>query len=128
MVKGVSYKGDSNFNLFTVGRCLINGWKLSGDVDHIVVSKGGIEIKFDVVIWRRKEALFCCMMKRGAGFTLKSAAAATEGSKCVSMTKAHLLLGHTYYHTAVNTTKYFGLGKLEDSCKVCQPCTTVKSK
>ena len=62
-LKEVSYKGDSNFNLFLVGRCLIDGWKLSGDAGHVQLSKGGVEIKFDVVIRTKKGALFCYLIK-----------------------------------------------------------------
>ena len=57
-IKEVSYKGDSNFNLFLVGRCLVDGWKLSGDADHIEVSKDGIKIKFNIMIWTRKRLYF----------------------------------------------------------------------
>ena len=49
-LKEVSYKGDSNFNFFSVGRCLVDGWKLSGDADYVHLSKGGVDIKFDIVI------------------------------------------------------------------------------
>ena len=49
-LKEVSYKGASNFNLFLVGRCLVNGWKLSGDGGYVQLSKGGVDIKFDIVI------------------------------------------------------------------------------
>ena len=49
-VKDVSYRGDSNFNLFSVGKCLINGWKLSRDADHVMLSRNGVEMRFDIVI------------------------------------------------------------------------------
>ena len=49
-VTEISYKGDSNSNLFTVNRCLVDGWKFSGNSDHVEVPKGGIKIRFDVVI------------------------------------------------------------------------------
>ena len=71
-------RGDSNFNLFAVGRCLINGWKLSRDNNHVIVSKDGLEIRFDIVIWTKKEAFFCCMRNRGKA-TLETTAAATKG-------------------------------------------------
>ena len=55
----VSYKGDINFNLFAVGRYLVDRWKLSGDANHGAVSKDGIKIEFDIGIQTRKGALFC---------------------------------------------------------------------
>ena len=62
-LKEVSYKGDSNLNLFLVGRCLIDGWKLSGDTGHVQLSKGGVENKFGIVIRTQKGELFCCLIK-----------------------------------------------------------------
>ena len=34
-LKEILYKGDSNFNLFLVGRCLVDGWKLNGDACYV---------------------------------------------------------------------------------------------
>ena len=50
IIKEVAYKGDSNFNLFFVGRCLIGGSKLRGGADHFLVYNNGVEIRFDIVI------------------------------------------------------------------------------
>ena len=41
-VTEVSYKGDEHFNLFAVGRCLIDGWKLGRDTNHVAVSKDSV--------------------------------------------------------------------------------------
>ena len=78
-LREVSYKGDSNFSLFSVCRCMIDGWKLSGDTNYIQLSKGGVDIKFTTVVWTKKGALHCCMIKRSQG--VETAAAATEGSR-----------------------------------------------
>ena len=82
-LKDVSYKGDSNFNLFSVGRCLIDGWKLSRDTDHVLLSRNGVEFKFDIVIRTKKGALFCCLITQSQGF--ERAAAATKGGKQMSL-------------------------------------------
>ena len=124
-MKEVSYKGDSNFKLFAVFRCLVDGWKLSRDADHVLMSKCVIKIKFGIVIWTTKGTSFCCMMKRG-GTTLKITAAATKGGKQMSLAKAHHLLGYTHHRMTVKTAKYLGWGKLEDSGKECQLCTEEK--
>ena len=86
-LKEVSYKGDSNFNLFLVGRCLIDGWKLSGNTDYVQLSKGEVEIKFNIIIRTKKGALYCCLIKRSQGF--ETAAAATGGSMQMILEKAH---------------------------------------
>ena len=52
-------KSASNFNLFSIGRCLVNGWKLSGDSNHVLISKNGVEIKFDIKIRTKKGVLYC---------------------------------------------------------------------
>ena len=124
--KEVLYKGDSNFNLFLVGICLIDDWKLSGDAGHIQLSKGGVDIKFDIVIRMKKGALFCCLIKQIQGF--ETAAAATEGGKQTSLEKAHYLLGHPNHHSTIDTAKHLEWGQLKNSGKVCQSCAGAKTK
>ena len=36
----VSCRKENNFNLFSIERCLVNGWKLSGDSETLVSTKG----------------------------------------------------------------------------------------
>ena len=121
MMTEVPYKRNINFNLFTIGRCLINGWKLSGDADHVVVLKVGIRIMFDIVSWTKQGELFCCMLKRGAGTTINTASSATKGRQHMSMTKAQHVLGHTNRRATIKPAKQLGWGQLKDSCKICQP-------
>ena len=102
-----------------IHRCLVDGLKLGGDANHVAVSKDGIKIKFNIGMRMRKGALFCCMIKKDR-VTLETTAAATKGSKQMSMTKAHYLLGHTHCRTAAAKANYLGWGKPKDSSEVCR--------
>ena len=60
----VGYNPKGNFNLFSVSRCLMEGWKLVGDDTGMELTKDDIVIKFDIVIKTKKGAIFCVLMKR----------------------------------------------------------------
>ena len=72
----VSCRKGNNFNLFSVGRCLINGWKLSGDSEGLELTKGEKKIRFDIVVRTKKGALYCVLMKRDSGSANQEVAAA----------------------------------------------------
>jgi len=48
----VSYNASYNFNLFSVARCLVNGWAMTGDKNHgkLVSPCNTNSIKFDLFV------------------------------------------------------------------------------
>ena len=96
------------------------------DADHIIFSKNGVEINFDIIIQTKKDVLCCCMIKQSQGF--ETAAAVIEGGKHMGTAKAYYLLGHTNHHATDDTATHLGWGKLKDSGAVYQPCAKANSK
>ena len=88
----VGFTPDSNFNLCSITRLLVDVWQLKGNIDALSVSKGGVTITFDIVIRTRKGALFCTYIKRNN----KVSGRAVDKEKAVSVAKAHALLGHSH--------------------------------
>ena len=60
----IGYKSQGNFNIFSVSRCLMEGWKLEGIDTGIELRKDDTVIRFDIIIKTKKGVLFCVLMKR----------------------------------------------------------------
>ena len=58
----------------------------------------------------------------------ETATAATEGSRLMSLEKAHLLLGHMNHRLTIKTAKHLGWGQLRNCGKVCQSYAKAKAK
>ena len=86
--------------------------------DIVIQKKGEVDLKFDIVIQTKKGALYYCLIKRSQGF--ETASAATNGSKQMSLDKAHHLLVHAIHRSTIDTAKKFGWGQLKNSDKACQ--------
>ena len=56
----VSCRKGNNFNLFSIGRCLINGWNVSGNAEELVLTKGEKKIKFDIIVRTKKGRAILC--------------------------------------------------------------------
>lgn len=47
----VIYSKTARFHMFSITKCIKNGWKLSGNSEKgLVIAKGDIEVKFDIKI------------------------------------------------------------------------------
>ena len=54
------------YNLFSLGTMMKKGWQMSGDDQGIIISKGGIQLVFDIIIPTPKGILYAMYLKRGA--------------------------------------------------------------
>ena len=104
----VSCRKGNNFNLFSVGRCLVNGWKLSGDSEGLELSKGEKKIKFDIVVRTKKGALYCVLMKRKKVNQDKEVAAALGPGTSIPLTRAHAMLGHPSFEATQAMARNLG--------------------
>ena len=88
----VNYNNKYNFNLVSLTRLLMNGWKVTtGDNRGITVgNKDGNEIKFDIVIPTVRGAIFACRFIRDADI----GAVSTDAGTTMNIEKVHRLLGH----------------------------------
>ena len=56
----VSYNASYNFNLFSVSRCLVGGWTMTGEKDHVklITPCGTKSITFDLVVQTHKGTVY----------------------------------------------------------------------
>ena len=89
-LKDVQYNSKSNFNLFSIGKAIKEGWKLSGNQEGLVLVKDGAKLAFDIKIRTKNGVIFCVYLQREHEF---SAMLASTGV-IMSIEKAHILTGH----------------------------------
>ena len=80
---------NGNFNLFSVTRAMMTGWKLTGDEKAIRIQKGGLAISFDIVIKTTKGALHCAHMKRKRLHDKINRAEAEQKKTVMGVAKSH---------------------------------------
>ena len=115
----VSYNKGLNFNLFSLTRMLVNGWTVtSGDANGITIRKGENVINFDIVIPTSRGAIFACRFLRDSDIL----AASTESGVCMSVQKAHGLLGHGDENSTRQSAKELGWVITPGKLKPCDHC------
>jgi hypothetical protein len=126
----VSCRKGNNFNLFSVGRCLINGWSLSGRSEELVLTKGEMKITFDIVVRTKKGALYCVLMKRTKKSQNQEVAAAFGPRTEIELARAHVMLGHPNFEATQATARNLGWHVSPGNAKelVCQACNEVEAK
>ena len=63
-LKNVQYNPKSNFNLFSIGKAIKEGWKLSGDQEGLVIMKESAKLVFDIKIMTKNSVIFCAYLQR----------------------------------------------------------------
>ena len=118
----VSVVPTSGFNLFSISRCLKEGWKLSGTAEALILSKGRMTLKFDIVIPTEKGVIFAIYLQpRGEMANVSAVVPKT-------VEKAHALLGHPNVDDVRKTAKHLGWELSKSSSGPCASCTTAKAK
>ena len=100
----VNYNPKYNFNLLSLTRLLINGWRITrGDKTGIIIKNvNKSEIVFDMVILTVRGAIFACRFIRDAYID----AASTDMGVRLNINKAHRLLGHGDEESTRQTAKH----------------------
>ena len=122
----VNYNDRYNFNLISLTRLLVNGWKVTkGDKSGITVgNKDGSEINFDIVIPTVRGAIFACRFIRDAD----TGAVSTDAGTTMNIEKAHRLLGHGDEESTRQTAKHLNWVITRGTLKPCLACAMAKSK
>ena len=122
----VSYNKEANFNLLSLTRLLMSGWKIiSGDTAGIVIGNdNGEQIRFDIVIPTPRGAIMACRFVRDAEIQ----AVSTDAGTSMSIQKAHGLLGHGDEESTRRTAKQLGWIITRGKLKPCLYCATSKAK
>lgn len=126
LMKEVSYSRRMNFNLFSLGRMLANGWFITnGDSSGIsIANASGDVINFDIVIKTRRGALFaarflCQPEVHGAN---------TDQGVSMNINKAHALLGHGDKESTRQSARELGWRITRGKMKPCVHCAKAKAR
>ena len=89
-IKNMQYNSKSNFNMLSIGKAIKEGWKLSGDQEDLVLTKGSTKLVFHIKIMTKNSVIFCSYLQR------EHEIGAIMASTCVtiSIEKAHIMTGH----------------------------------
>ena len=102
---GVGLAKEMNYNLFSLSKLMQDGWKLSGDVRAMQLTKGQATIKFDIVIPTKKGAIYCAYIKRKTNGEVQ---AGNLVSGSIDAARAHDLLGHSHEDSTKEMARYLG--------------------
>ena len=111
------------FNLFSVSKLMMKGWRLSGDSTAMKLTNGRDEIIFDIKIPSPRGMLYAIYIDRA----VEMGQVATD-KPTLSVSKAHRLLGHPSEDTTRSTAKTLGWTLTKGGMLPCPSCTVAKAK
>jgi len=89
----------ARFNMFSITKCVKNGWKLQGDSENgLILSKDELEVQFNIKISTKSGVLYCALLKRKVHYEEIGVAAPEKGmpkEARLSIKAAHDRLGHS---------------------------------
>ena len=97
-LKNVQYNPKSNFNPFIFWKAIIQGWKLSGDKDGLVLMKGSAKLVFGIRIMTKNDVIFSAYLH----WEHEICAILVDTSTTMSIEKAHIM---TWHHDEEQTHK-----------------------
>jgi hypothetical protein len=128
----------AKYNLFSITKLQNDGWTLGGNADAIWLTKGDIEIKFDIKIPTPKGVLYAMYHQRNTEIAAPTTATPNAGTatiaavvptpKRMSVQKAHDMLGHINEKAVRKTAIALGWELTCGTLGVCEPCTEAKAK
>ena len=122
----VGYNQTMNYNLFSLSRMLVQGWRIkSGDSTGISIENGkGSVISFDIVVKTSRGAIFAARFIRQS----ETNAASTEKGLSMNINKAHALLGHGDEESTRETARALGWVITRGKMTPCVHCAKSKAK
>ena len=123
----VSYNASYNFNLFSVSRCLVNGWTVTGDKTHVkLVSPCNTKsIILDLVVRTPKGAVHATVLQRHLEVANVSV---TCEQMVLTLAQAHCKLGHADVEKNSRTAKALGWTLKDGVMDTCASCASGKAK
>jgi hypothetical protein len=138
-ISDVAHLPKAKYNLFSITKLQNDGWALGGNADAIWLTKGDVEIVFDIKIPTPKGNLYAMYNPRKTEVAAPTTNAATAGAaatiaavipapKRMSGKKAHAILGHINEKAVRKTVIALGWELTRGTLGVCEPCTEAKAK
>ena len=91
MLTDVSYAPTMKFNLCSLSKLMVNGWKMEGDANSITMRKQGRALIFDIVVRTTTGLVFCMYLERA---TNEVAFSTITNRVPWSLLEVHDRLGH----------------------------------
>lgn len=98
---------------------------MQGAAKCITMTKGGLTIKFDIVIPTKNGALYCACLKRKQDDV--HGGILGEGTE-MNVAKAHALLGHCNELSTRRTASYLDWKITQGALKTCESCAIGKAR
>jgi hypothetical protein len=135
----VTHLPKAKYNLFSITKLQNDGWTLGGNADAIWLTKGDVEIKFNIKIPTPKGVLYAMYHEHKTEIVAPTTAAPNAGTatiatvilipKRMSVKKAHDMLGHINEKAVRKTAIALGWELTCGTLGVCEPsCTEAKEK
>ena len=116
----------TGYNLFSLSKLKMLGWKLFGDKDAIWMTKGNGKIRFDIPISTKKGRIYAVYIRRELGTI---ALDAKGQQKVIEYDTAHRMLGHQGAAATQAIGKYLNwLVGSHDKDSPCEACAKGKAK
>jgi hypothetical protein len=138
-IRDVTHLPKAKYNLFSITKLQNDGRALGGNADAIWLTKGNVEIRFDIKIPTPKGNLYAMYHQRKTEVATPTTNAATAAAaatiaavipapKRMSVKKAHDMLGHINEKAVRKTAIALGWEPTRGTLRVCEPCTDAKAK
>ncbi len=122
------------FNLFSVTRMLVKGFKLKGDKKSISIFKGVCSFEFNIIIHTKHDTLYCAIMKRKLANDYSEMTNASVSDETpvkeilkTSMKRAHKCLGHLGEMMTHAAAFHLGMTLSRGALPVCESCAMAKA-
>eukprot|EP00957_Ditylum_brightwellii_P212311 15367177-Ditylum_brightwellii.AAC.3 len=123
----IKYYKENKYNLFSIARCLKNGWSLHGNKKKIWITKGQQKVVFDIWIPTKEGLIFAVYINMK--HNIKTANAGTEVQRdfFLNINKAHDLLVHADEVRCRAAAKNLGWVITRGKLNLCESCAVSKS-
>ena len=150
-LQGVQYNPHYNFNLFSISKCMRQGWTVTGNASGMVLTSPDKKSKlvFDIVIPTPKGCIFASLLIRkqdiaaaevgvegGIGQSTSNVHTQSENGETqrkrtpnkLTLHEVHAKLGHPDKEKARRTAKALGWTMVDGTMESCESCAMGKAK
>lgn len=125
LLTDVSITEGEGYNMFSIPRLQLNGWKLYGDDKKIELTKGNDKLVFDIFVPTHRGGVFGIYLSRGG---TEVGQALVEKPKIMDPREAHVKFGHCGERATRAAAKAAGVTIRPGPMPVCEACASAKAK
>jgi len=125
MLTDLSYAPTMKFNLCSLSKLMVNGWKMEGYANSITMKKQGRVLNFDIVVRTTTRLVFCMYLER---MNNEFSFSTLTNRIPWSLLEVHERLGHPNKDATRDMVKGLGVTVKPGVMGVCWACTVAKVK